>query len=193
MSSFARRYANKHHDHINQKYDVHYYDFHINEVALIMRREKFFLPESVSDVDKEAFKSIMADVAYLHDLIKYTDITHENISLWFGDEAADIVSNITIEKSNLSQKELFSALHDKLSKLDELDFVGWGSLVVKAIERMVNTRYFLGENNEAKIKMYYENYPEFKKAAFRENVAVNMWQELDKMDEQISKKYNFTR
>lgn len=194
MSSFARKYANTHHNKIGQTYDGKEYDFHLNEVALVMRREKHHLPKSVLVIDAEAYKAIMADVSYLHDLIEDTKVSYEDILLWFGEEAADIVSIVSDPKDPaLSRKEKKAFMNERFSKLDETKFVEWGALVLKAIDRMVNMRYSLLTGNKNMIKMYYKEQLEFRKAVFRDNIAVNVWKELDFMDEEISKKYNFTR
>lgn len=192
--SFPKTYAVKRHEKKGQTYDGHPYEFHLKEVALIARRERYRLPSYLPERDIEFYRGVFSDATWLHDLLEDTDTTYEDLLIFFDTEAADIVRLVTDPSApELSRKEKKALMNEQFSKYDINVFEEWAALVLKASDRLANYRYSVTTKNKAKIKMYFKEHLDFKKAVWRENVAVKVWEELDQIDQLVSEQYNFSR
>lgn len=172
----ARDFAVKHHG--KQKYGVHPYVVHLDEVAELALDAALGLGR-----DKVVVCSILA-VAYVHDLLEDTNVHEQTISNKFGPPVATCAELLS-DPPGKNRRERKAALHLRLSELDVSTFVGTAVLIVKACDRLANLRRSVGLNGEpgnpSLLAMYREEAPAFRTAAHRPGLCDVVWQEIDRI------------
>jgi (p)ppGpp synthase/HD superfamily hydrolase len=157
MKREAREFAIGRHG--DQKYGVHPYSFHLDQVARI-----------ASDYGDDA-----EVIAYLHDVVEDTETTIDEVESLFGSLVAECVHILTDEAGE-NRKERKAKTYEKMSKVsDELEL----ALVVKAADRLANLRACVADNNMRLFQVYNKEHEAFKKAVYRANLCEPLWEEIE--------------
>ncbi len=145
--------------HAQQRYGKHPYSVHLDAVADIVR----------------PFGALAEVIAFLHDVVEDTDITVEQIQSVFGGLVANCVSIVSDEPGpeRAARKQ---ATYKKMSCVQGAHQL---ALIVKAGDRLANTRACLENQNTRLLAVYMNEYKAFKAAAFRPGLCDSLWQELD--------------
>lgn len=162
------KFAIKHHG--DQLYGTLPYSFHLMQVFEICKQ----------------YGIIAQIIAILHDVKEDTAVTDKEIlelissleEIPAGKEQfiLDAIYYISDEKGK-NRKERKQKTNEKLSKIQEDFFV---VLIVKVADRLCNTKHSI-ESKSTLFEMYQREYPEFKKAVFREGLCDLLWLELDQL------------
>jgi (p)ppGpp synthase/HD superfamily hydrolase len=121
------------------------------------------------------FGNVAVIIAYLHDSIEDTDIKKEFIKQEFGEYILTSIELLSDEEGE-NRKEKKRLVNLKLSNItDKFQ----ETLIVKAGDRLSNIRASLKNGNHKKLKMYKKEHNDFKKAAFREGLADDIWKEVE--------------
>lgn len=143
--------------HANQQYDIFPYMYHIKQVVNIAL--SFNLDETI----------IIA--CALHDSIEDGNLSYNDIKQYFGEEVAEIVFAVTDELGR-NRKERHDKTYPKIKS-------NWKAIAVKLCDRLANMQ-FCSQYSRDIMKMYINEYKEFKNNIYDENVQ-NIWNELDKL------------
>jgi (p)ppGpp synthase/HD superfamily hydrolase len=144
--------------HLNQTYDIHPYEYHLNGVAELAKR-----------YGEEA-----EIISWLHDIVEDTDTTLEELEKKFGYRIAFLVDILT-DQQGPNRKTRKTRTNYKLKNvLPEY----YTALTVKACDRLFNVSYSLETNNISKMKMYKSEHEDFYNAAFRQGICDEIWDTL---------------
>tara|TARA_Y100001956_G_scaffold57974_1_gene57178 strand:- start:2979 stop:3563 length:585 start_codon:yes stop_codon:yes gene_type:complete len=165
------------------------YGFHINQV--------------VDLVSEYGFVAEM--IAALHDTIEDTDVTEHGLesiliskiyesninipAIYIQPIAKKVAHSVYLlsDEDGINRKERKRKTNHKLSMVtDEFLIV----LIVKIADRIANMRYSYETDNKSKMKMYFKEFEDFKKAVYRRNLPINIVYKLDKVYEDIRIKLN---
>jgi (p)ppGpp synthase/HD superfamily hydrolase len=156
----AKALAYKQHENqLYDKIDNIPYTYHLEQVVEILR----------------PYGQKAMIIGYLHDIVEDTDIEIEKIKKLFNLFIAECVYLVTDEmgQTRIIRKEKTNL---KLSQaINELEL----ALIVKAADRLANMRESFKTKNTKYFNRYIQEYPAFRKAVFRENLAPEIWNELD--------------
>lgn len=162
----ARDYATKAHE--GQTYGAEPYTVHLEAVVAIVR--------TVDDSpETEA-------VAWLHDAPEDcgdAEGSLRELHSRFGEAVAAPVALVT-DPAGPNRRARKAALHDRLAELDPADPSHRRALLVKAGDRLANTRACV-ENHPGKLKMYRSEHADFRDAVYRPGVCDSIWAELDRL------------
>lgn len=157
----ARGFADRHHG--EQMYGEEPYTAHLDAVATLC-----------APYGEEAVM-----LAYLHDVVEDTPVTVEALADAFGEDMARWVSLLSDEPAP-NRKARKEASHRKLAAID-----GSGpdaiALIVKAADRLANMRQCTADRNERLLGMYLREYPAFRQATYRPQLADELWRELEEL------------
>ena len=92
--------------------------------------------------------------AWLHDVVEDTDVTIAKIQKLFGAHVADLVWRVTNEFGS-NRAERFEQTSEKIAGNEE-------AVALKLADRIANVEYSLKTKNKDKIKMYTNEYEEFR-------------------------------
>lgn len=141
--------------HGNQDYDgIFPYEKHLDDVVDVLKKYYITSPE-------------MLCAAYLHDAIEDGSISYNKIKLHFGEEVAEIVFSVTDEMGRTRQEKKEKTL-PKTAKNRK-------GCKLKVADRLANI------GHGGKVKMYREEYAEFKKWLYKvdDDQAQPMWADLE--------------
>lgn len=119
-------------------------------------------------------------IAYLHDTLEDTALTIEEIEAAFGPTVARCVSLMT-DPEGPSRKTRKAALHARLTAV-AVEYPGEPdglALVVKVADRLANVRASVLAEDKGKILMYWEEHPEFRRAALRNSLNIDLFDRID--------------
>lgn len=172
----AREFAVRAHG--GQRYGEHPYVVHLDEVAGIALQAALDLQRDMVVV------ASVVTLAYLHDVLEDTNVLQDEISKKFGaPEAA--CAELLSDPPGKNRRERKAALHARLSALRTDDFVGCATLMVKASDRLANLRRCAGlhggDPSRSLMKMYLEEAPAFRRAAYRPGLCDQVWREIDQI------------
>lgn len=162
MKPLARTFAIAAHG--NQKYGEHPYVYHLDQVAGCL-------------IEYGEYSELAQTVAYLHDVIEDTPITHKEIAEKFGDLVADCVSLLS-DEPGVNRKERKAKTYHKLSLVTGPTEL---ALLVKAADRLANVRACIADQELRLFKIYQDEHPIFRAAAFRPHQCDFLWEQLDKI------------
>lgn len=145
--------------HGDQKYGEYPYSYHLDAVAALL------VPYGEPAIT----------IGYLHDVVEDTTVPSEKIREEFGPLVADSVKLLT-DEPGLDRAARKTLTHAKLAKVTgELEL----ALIVKAADRLANLRMGVSNQSTAKLKMYADEHPAFRKSAYRPGLCDDLWQEMD--------------
>jgi len=140
-------------------YGAHPYSVHLDAVASIAKK----------------YGETAEAVAYLHDVVEDTEITHEEIEKQFGSLISKCVAILTDEPGQ-NRKERKSKTYAKMASVNVEENL---ALLVKAADRLANLRASVSDKNYKLVEMYKSEYPVFKSSVYRENLCEEIWQEIE--------------
>lgn len=114
-------------------------------------------------------------IAYLHDTVEDTDVTVTAIEEEFGALVSSCVDLLT-DEAGANRKERKAKTYANLATVrgpNEL------ALVVKAADRLANVRACIADGRESLWRLYREEHPVFRQAAYRIGLCDSLWIELD--------------
>jgi (p)ppGpp synthase/HD superfamily hydrolase len=165
------------------------YEFHINQVVDLVSNYGF----------------IAEMIAYLHDTIEDTKITEHSLEsklvVLMYELNIDILSPyiksisrkiahavyLLSDEDGENRKERKIKTNYKLLTISD-DFLV--VLIVKISDRIANMQYSYDNDNEPKMKMYFKEFEEFRKAVYRNNLPSILLYKLDKIYEDTRIKLN---
>lgn len=150
--------------HAGQKYGDHPYSVHLEEVVSIIR-SLFLGSERLA---------LLETVGWLHDILEDTYVIPTQLELFFDSGVAFAVIMMTDSDEKDRSKRKAQA-NSVLKGLDENN----PALIVKVADRLANVRFSLRGLNETMLKLYSEEYPAFREAAYRSGLCDPWWKELD--------------
>lgn len=115
-------------------------------------------------------------VGYLHDTVEDTAVTCHNIMDHFGAHVATVVDLVT-DCEGQNRKERKAKTNRKLASVTPEYHA---ALVVKAADRLANVRAS-AKGNKGLLSMYRKEHAAFKDAVYREGLAPELWEELDRL------------
>jgi len=159
IKHLAREFAIRHHG--GQRYGIHPYHVHLDAVAEIASSHG-----ETAEV-----------IAYLHDVVEDTAATLEELEEEFGALVALAVGILTDQpgQNRKDRKDKTYARMRSVSGKGEI------ALVVKAADRLANTRACLADNNTSLLSMYRREHAQFKQSVYRPGLCEEIWLELDAM------------
>lgn len=116
-----------------------------------------------------ATEPVLLAAAWLHDVAEDTATSIEEITKAFGPEVADIVHRVS-DEPGANRKERKSKTYPKIRAQR-------GATIVKLCDRIANVE--ASRAVPKKMKMYAEEYPEFRAALFVPGIADSLWLRLD--------------
>lgn len=130
-------------------------------------------PAHAAEVAEEHGLDVLATAAvWLHDVLEDTETEFEYLLFRFGPDVAWLVEAVTNEPG--TRRERHPATHAKTRG------AGARAVAVKLCDRIANAEYCLTPGGRKDLfKMYRKEYPEFKKALYREGEHTEMWERLD--------------
>jgi len=120
---------------------------------------------------------IIHQLCMLHDVIEDTECTRDDISKEFGTFMGKLVYLVS-DEPGANRKLKKEATNKKLAAIDDEDEIDVIALIVKAADRLANMNRCAQNNNRGLLKMYVKEYPEFKKAVYRECICDEIWDQL---------------
>ena len=145
--------------HETQRYGDKPYEVHLRQVVNILDEEGY------SD------NLILMAAAWLHDVVEDTDVSANEIENKFGFEVRDIVHRVSDEPGE-SRKERKLNTYPKIKGHQE-------ATIIKLCDRIANVE--ASKDVPKKLKMYFEEYPEFKSHLYQPGIADSLWARLDKL------------
>jgi (p)ppGpp synthase/HD superfamily hydrolase len=145
--------------HQNQKYGNEPYTRHLEDVVAVLKR--FGITDS----------AILA-AAWLHDAVEDTSLTIEMVESEFGKNVASLVYAVTTEPGK-NRKERNTKTYPKIKAKNE-------AIYLKLADRIANAQASI-ENNIEKLKMYQNEFHDFKIALRQPGVADEMWSFLEEL------------
>lgn len=167
--NMARNFAIEKHG--NQRYGVHPYIFHLNQVAMIL--DNTYGNNSDTRV-------LMITAGLLHDVVEDTPVRISELKNLFGTGVADIVYAVTNELGRNRKEKLVKTM------IKVRDF-GAAAVAVKLADRIANTEYSRSQRNNggSHYEMYQKEYPFFRWYLYHKSDNLNdLWDRLDKATEQ---------
>ncbi len=116
-------------------------------------------------------------VAYLHDVIEDTPITHAILAGRFGPTIADAVDLVT-DPDGANRRERKAKLHARLAALTLGVPSSPLALHVKVADRLANVRASV-RSADPRLAMYRLEHDAFRPAAYRSGLCDPLWDELD--------------
>lgn len=147
--------------HGDQMYGERPYVFHLDQVV-----------ENLSE-----FSPVAQTVGYLHDVVEDTPTTLEEIAEKFGAFVSECVALLT-DEPGANRKERKAKTYKKLAGVTgpaEL------ALIVKAADRLANVKACVADGNVALWRVYRDEHPTFRTAAYRPDQCELLWQQLDQL------------
>jgi guanosine-3',5'-bis(diphosphate) 3'-pyrophosphohydrolase len=145
--------------HQNQKYGNEPYTKHLEDVVAVLK--KFGITNSC-----------LLAAAWLHDAVEDTPLTLEKVEEEFGNDVASLVYAVTTEPGK-NRKERNAKTYPKIKSRNE-------AIYLKLADRIANVQASL-ENNIKKLKMYQNEFSDFKMALKQPGVADEMWSFLEEL------------
>lgn len=144
--------------HRGQIYDIYPYEKHLDDTVNVVKRFGY------------AGDYIIA--AYLHDSIEDGNLTYNKIKKAFGENVAELVLAVTDPSDCRSRKEKKDRVYQKIICYKD-------SLIIKLADRIANVEHSMRFGNSQKLKMYKEEYQEFKNKLSTGDFCKPMWDHLD--------------
>jgi guanosine-3',5'-bis(diphosphate) 3'-pyrophosphohydrolase len=144
--------------HSGQIYDIYPYSKHLEDTVNVIKRFGY------------AGDYIIA--AYLHDSIEDGNLTYNKIKKAFGENVAELVLAVTDPSDIRSRKEKKDRVYQKILSYPN-------SLIIKLADRIANVEHATRFANTQKLKMYKEEYAEFKDKLTIGSFCNPMWNHLD--------------
>lgn len=157
----ARNFAAFAHD--EQKYDNKSHLFHLDGVV-----------EIIKTVTED--ETVIA-VGYLHDTIEDTDTSPYTLKYLFNVEIARNVLMCT-KKGSDNRANLVTVNNEAFSKINDTMYTP--ALIVKPADRLFNTKHSFNYGPTKKFLMYFNEYPAFKEAVYRDGICDSIWERSDK-------------
>jgi (p)ppGpp synthase/HD superfamily hydrolase len=164
IRSFACAYHEK--PSGSQRYGSEPYGKHLDDVARIVKKYLYYL-------DEKYHKDMLA-AAYCHDLIEDTEVSARILEQRTNKLVTDIVFAVTNERGK-NRKERNFKTYPKI----------WGNdlaIFLKICDRIANTQNSK-KNNHPMYSVYKAEYPVFRYALKIKNLYLDMWNELDELNE----------
>ncbi len=135
------------------------YIYHLENVVLLLK-----------DYDE-----LIKCLGYLHDVLEDTDASFHDLEIQFNNYIAKCVSLLS-DETGVDRQERKMKTNLKLS-LVQKEF--YPVLITKAADRLANMTFCYSNKTVKYMKRYSEEYPDFKKAAYRPNLCDSLWINLD--------------
>jgi (p)ppGpp synthase/HD superfamily hydrolase len=145
--------------HRNQKYGNEPYTKHLEDVVSVLKR--FGINNN----------TILA-AAWLHDAVEDTLLTVEMVEQEFGNDVASLVYAVTREPGN-NRKERNAKTYPKIKAQPD-------AIYLKLADRIANVQASI-ENNIKKLKLYQNEFPDFKIALKHSGGSDEMWNYLEEL------------
>lgn len=156
---FAKFYATV--KHVNNSYSGLPYTHHLAAVESVLRR---FGVTPDNDAGLE-----MLIAAWLHDVVEdVEDVKVKDVAEMFGDRVAELVAAVTNE-SGENRKARAAATYPKIRRTP-------GATMLKLADRIANV-----EMGGKLVKMYADEYEDFRRALYTKGHYEDMWAHLDKL------------
>jgi len=172
----VRDFAIANHRRINQLYGGLPYYVHPQEVVDFVHMFEHLLKED--DID------IAICVAWLHDVVEDTGLTHNNIKKHFGDKIAALSCNLCNNIHGKTRDE--RANDDYYSRLKSDDI----SVFVKIADRLANMFHSYHYGNTGMYKTYKKELPQFKEKLYN-GMYDEMWELLENIENVERKENNY--
>jgi (p)ppGpp synthase/HD superfamily hydrolase len=147
--------------HGPQKYGEQPYSVHLDSVAAIAQE----------------YGELAQIIAYLHDVVEDTAVGIADIEREFGELVAKCVA-ILSDEPGASRKERKKKTYEKMARVRGPEEI---ALLVKAADRLANMRACCADNNDELFALYRQEYPVFRRSAYRPGQCEAIWAELDAM------------
>lgn len=177
----VRSYASVAHNAVGDNYDGHDHVKHLDDTYEAFKQYPHIKQSKLILPYFEIKNKRVIQAIYLHNIIENTSISLDELTKEWGETVARAVHHVSKPSgaSYSNRKERVKSLNKHLSTLsiereDELI-----ALVVTVYQRYANLKYSVETNNEKKTKMYFDEYVQFKKAAYRGGLLEPLWSELD--------------
>lgn len=149
--------------HGEQKYGNFPYVYHLQKVFETLQR--FGCQD----------ENILA-AAWLHDVVEDTNVTREQVALFFGKTIEDLVWRVTNAKGvGKNRAERHAVTYKKIVESND-------ALMLKLADRIANTEESIARNPKL-LQMYKKEYKGFREALYIPGVHEKMWKHLDKLME----------
>lgn len=123
---------------------------------------------------------LLLAVAYLHDVLEDTAVTHAELEARFDAAVARAVLLVT-DPAGPNRRARKALLHRRLADLDpHADLAARAALVVKAADRLANLAACVA-SGDPRLALYRREHPEFRAAAFRPGLCDPLWIELERL------------
>lgn len=155
----AKQFAEKWHG--DQKYGDQPYLSHLTDVLILCLN----------------YNLIVKQLCMLHDVLEDTECTQKIIAHEFGTFMGKLV-HLVSDEPGANRKLKKEATNKKLAAIDEEDEIEVYALIVKPADRLANMLKCSHNNNRGLMKMYVREFPEFKKAVYREDLCEEIWSRL---------------
>lgn len=150
--------------HAAQRYGEKPYSAHLEEVVEIIRSRSSGDPQ-------------LETIGWLHDVLEDTPVTPTFLEEIFGEEVSKNVALIT-DPNVVDRAERKKVLNLRLRLASVATFAR--ALIAKTADRLANVRASLREDNKEMVKLYKDEYPAFREAAYRPGLCDEWWEELDR-------------
>lgn len=147
--------------HGDQKYGDAPYLSHLTDVLIICLN----------------YNLVVKQLCMLHDVLEDTKATIEMINHEFGTFMGRLVYLVS-DEPGANRKLKKEATNKKLAAIDEEDEIEVYALIVKPADRLANMLRCIKDKNYGLLKMYVREFPEFKKAVYREGICEEIWGRL---------------
>lgn len=151
--------------HGNQRYGVHPYVTHLDDVVGVLRHFVRMPPPE------------LLVIGFLHDVVEDTEVTLPQVGRRYGDGVARCVDLLT-DMPGHNRKERKKATYARLAEVPH-DAPDGRALVVKAADRLANARRCVTDDNARLLAVYRGEHPTFRAAAWRPSLVDELWRELD--------------
>lgn len=155
------------HFHVNQYYDIHHYDFHLNMVFEYVL--KYIHLVEHDDYDNIYIASVIAS-SFTHDLIEDARQTYNDVLKKTNKIIAEITYAVTDEKGKNRKQRKNAKFYRELKKVPLADFI-------KICDRLANAK-FSYENKSRMSETYKNEYIHFKNMLYKDEYKP-MFDELD--------------
>lgn len=169
----SRTFAAHKHASLGQTYGESEYVTHLDDVHDIL------VTFGYATLPIANFEMMVSDASYLHDIVEDTDETEQSLSEQFHPTVARATQNLSdVEAKTRKERKLLTNAKFSKYSLDITDeFI---ALVIKPADRFSNMRQSFNEKSSM-MKVYFKEYPEFRKAVYRKGVVDAIWVELDSL------------
>ena len=154
--------------HKGQKYGDYPYDYHLGSVW-----------NNVGCVRDPVLKiDFLRTIAWLHDVIEDTSVTHEELKDKFGYWVASPVAILTDSASASNRKERKRIANSMFKILDPEQITHRAALIVKAADRHSNITHSSLSRDTGKLEMYRDEHAEFERAVRRDGLCESLWDQM---------------